>query len=403
VTQEAPRLRASFEKCERLLTGFETWSTKHRTLFWTAHSLWALATGVLVVVVAHERYEFVPWIFGMLAVTWISTLFFSRRGDGKPKSSLGRLGDGFVSYLTRVMYQETLFFLLPFYAYSTALAPAPAWSAIFAVVLAALAVLSCLDLVFDRILRDSPLFALLFFSIVAFAALNFLLPVVFRIQLDHATTLAAWIAVVSGLPLSFWGRELFTWRAAAGVVLACGFALGLSASAWIAVPPVPLRLQEVVFARNIERDPLRTLGVLPKLTSSADLAAGKIGATARIFSPTRLQSEVYLTWDLDGVRIRDSRRVDVETHSGGFRVWDVLTFKGGEVPTGVYRLSVFTAGRLLGRRELVVAPVTAAPREPASGAQLEPDRDEPQPLDPHVDEQRDPDTAVAEGEPAEDG
>jgi hypothetical protein len=51
----------------------------HRTLFWTLHSVWALATGVLIILFARDRYGFVPWVVLFLVLTWISTLFFSRK------------------------------------------------------------------------------------------------------------------------------------------------------------------------------------------------------------------------------------------------------------------------------------------------------------------------------------
>jgi len=37
-----------------------------RTLFWMVHSVWAPATGIAVLVLAHERYQFVPFILAFL-------------------------------------------------------------------------------------------------------------------------------------------------------------------------------------------------------------------------------------------------------------------------------------------------------------------------------------------------
>ncbi|HSG46629.1 MAG TPA: hypothetical protein VLA43_02325, partial [Longimicrobiales bacterium] len=47
---------------------------RHRTLFWMLHSFWALATGVAVLLLARERYAFVPWVVAFLGLTWASTL-----------------------------------------------------------------------------------------------------------------------------------------------------------------------------------------------------------------------------------------------------------------------------------------------------------------------------------------
>jgi hypothetical protein len=317
--------------------------------------MWALTTGLVVVVLAHERYSFVPWVFAMLALTWISTVFVSRPRGGA--SSLRRLGHGFISYLTRVMYQETLFFLLPFYVSSTPLLPLPAPSAAFLLILIILAVLSCLDLPFDWLLQRSSLFALLFFSTVAFAALNLLLPVVLRVPLPRATAIAAWCAVASGLPLSLRGQRgqrRFFLRALLGSVVACSFAAGLIATSTLLIPPVPLRLKEVVFAEAVDRGSLRVHGKLRGPIAAAELGDGRLAAIVTVFAPTRSVAEVRLVWERDGDPLRESRLVEILGQEGGFRVWDAIVFPDGKAQIGRYRLSVYADGRLLGRGELVV-------------------------------------------------
>src|SRR5436305_12378341 len=85
---------------------------KYARLLWALHSAWALASGIVVLILAHNRYGFVRWVVLFLALTWGSTLFVSRVAAS---TKLLRFAHGLASYLTRVMYQETLFFLLPFY------------------------------------------------------------------------------------------------------------------------------------------------------------------------------------------------------------------------------------------------------------------------------------------------
>ncbi len=65
---------------------------RYARLLWGLYSAWALLSGIAVLVLAHNRYGFLRWVVLFLALTWGSML---------------------------VMYQETLFFLLPFYFYST--------------------------------------------------------------------------------------------------------------------------------------------------------------------------------------------------------------------------------------------------------------------------------------------
>ena len=117
---------------------FRRFWSRHRTLFWTLHSIWALATGVAVILLARGRYGFVPWVVGFLLLTWLSTMFLGRKASEQPEAGppdepapdgaatpsadvlppVPDLRTEATSYVTRTMYQETLFFLLPFYAYS---------------------------------------------------------------------------------------------------------------------------------------------------------------------------------------------------------------------------------------------------------------------------------------------
>ena len=105
---------------------------------------------------------------------------------------------GLASYATRVIHQETLFFLLPFYVRSTTLASP---NVAFTVALAALAALACLDLTFDRWLRRSPAVSATFFFAVAYAALQLLLPLVARVPFEVAQPASLALALASALAL----------------------------------------------------------------------------------------------------------------------------------------------------------------------------------------------------------
>ena len=299
---------------------------RHRSLFWILHSVWALFTGTVVIVLAHERYGFVPWVGAFLVLTWASTMFFGRKlaaggAPTAPTASPAAPGflDEFASYVTRIMYQETLFFLLPFYAYSTVLASP---NLTFLVLLGGLAVVSCLDLVFDRWLRFSPVFGLVFFATVAFAALNLVLPLLFGLSPRWSTPLAGTLAVASAVPLALrslgrgFGAALRVGGAAAVILLlAVGFPR--------LVPPVPLRLQETVFGPEIDRGTLAlsdTLGGPVRLSRVPD----GIVVVARVFAPIEVPTRVTVEWRREGETVRVSREIELTAHEVGFRIWDAL-------------------------------------------------------------------------------
>ncbi len=335
-------------RIRRLRRKFLVLYGRHRRAFWTLHSLWALATGAVVVVISHESYGFAAWVMAFLGLTWLSTLFFTRLARRLPDSPKAQAGQEIVSYLTRVMYQETLFFLLPFYFTS---ATWPSWNMLFVLLLAALAALACLDLVFDELLRRHRIFGLTFFAVVAFAALNFLLPVLFGLRPAITTPLSAALGLAAALPLVYDVRDVTRPRS----ILEVGAAVALAALVlWpgrAVVPPVPLRLDEFIFAADVDRDSLDSVRPIESPASIGEAGLDRLAGVARIFAPRTVPARVVMVWRRDGEVFRTSREAEITPHAQGFRVWDAVRLDGG--PAGAYTVEVWTvAGHLIGRSSL---------------------------------------------------
>lgn len=326
---------------------------RHRTLFWTLHTAWALATGLAVAILARERYELVLWVVAFLALTWASTLFFgrgaveasqheddARRAAERPPGLVHEV----TSYLTRIMYQETLFFLLPFYAYSTVVRSPNVG---FIALLGILAFLSCIDLLFDRWLRTHAAFALAFFTVVAFAALNLLLPLVFGLGPHQATPLAAVGAVGGTLPLTLRIAPRSTGQRVALALVAVGVltaAIGFPAL----VPPVPIRLESATFAPDIDSGTLEIADTLPRRATTTQ-AGSSLVVLVEVFAPSNLPATVRLQWLRDGETLRVSREIEIVAHATGFRVWDRWRAPSGQVPPGRYQVVLRAEGdRLFG-------------------------------------------------------
>ena len=357
---------------------------RHRSLFWMLHSAWALITGALIAWFSHERYQLVGWVALALALTWASTLYFGRAASagsvppvspdaardprrpsgettpvaasavaetpvaGTPVPAAPSLAHEVTSYVTRVMYQETLFFLLPFYAYSTVVRSP---NLLFVVVLGALAAFSCIDLPFDRWLRTKPLFGFAFFAIVAFAALNLLLPLVFGLRVRFATPLAALLAIAMALPLA--GRPAGSIARARLKLAAAALALAVITIGFpVLIPPAPLRMLSATFARGIDRESLALSDTLGQRTASSD-AGGTLVVLVHVFAPTNLPATVHLVWRRDGTLLRTSRDVDVVAHTTGYRTWDSWRSPDGRLPAGRYQVVLETsAGRIIGEARI---------------------------------------------------
>jgi hypothetical protein len=314
------------ERWRALRARGKTLRARHTRTFWIAHSAWALAQGVAVAVLAEQRPEFWVWVLGFLAVTWASTLFFCRAELVRRRP--GSLRVGFASYATRVIHQETLFFLLPFYARSTT---PISLNVAFTIALGALAVLACLDLTFDRWLRRSAAFAATFYFVVANAALQLLLPLVARVPFAQARPLALGLALASALALVAATRRDRRRERRAGALVAVALAIALFAAPRL-VPPAPLRIAGLRF----------------------ETRGSSVRATARIAAPVPVPVRVTLAWSRGGEPLRTSRDVAITAHGAGFRVWDELA--RARLAGGAFDLEVLTeTGQLLGRRR-VAAP-----------------------------------------------
>lgn len=321
-------------------------SQQYGRLFWTIHSIWALLTGVLVLVLAHNRYGYIHWVVLFLALTWASTLFFSRFSSREKWARL-RLAQGFVSYLTRVMYQETLFFLLPFYFYSASF---PSWNATYVVLLAGLAVFSSFDIPFDRALRGSRAFALGFFTLVAFSAFIFFFPLFFKIRTHVSLYLAATLSFFAALPLGWQGKARHHGRQILKVMLTLATVLALVRLLRPAIPPVPLRLAKLRFATQLDPRTLRATQEFARTIPLPRLTGDRLYVVATIFSPVPLPTSLVVRWKAGGRTLRSSRAVEVLAHSRGFRVWDAVSLVRFPLTPGRYAVEIWTAeGQLVGR------------------------------------------------------
>jgi len=322
---------------------------KYARLLWALHSAWALISGIAVLVLAHNRYGFLRWVVLFIALTWGSTLFFSRfAGDGTSRTL--RFAQTVVSYLTRVMYQETLFFLIPFYFYS---ATVRSWNFLYVLMLAVFAVLSCFDLLFDRLLREHRWFAIGFFAFVSFSALQFFLPLLLRLRIENGGYLAAAISFIAALALAprrdYLGDRR---RFAIAVFVFAGVLVGVRLFRPL-VPPVPLRLTRLRFSGALDRRTLATSNSFDREIPLSELRRGRIYAVATVFSPERIPAEMQIRFLQDGKVLRESRTAEVNARPGGFRVWDSLRIPRN-VSAESFRVEVWTAGQLLGKRDIHV-------------------------------------------------
>lgn len=152
---------------------------RHERKIWWLHTAYALALGVFVASFAQKGFERARFLTLTLVFVWaLVVLFFRFFGTGAQQDFItafpgARRRFFIMTYLMKNLFQGMLFFLLPLYWRSGS---ADAKTIGVAYLLGACAVLSTLDLVFDRVLLRFKLVTSVFFTLTMFGSMNVSLP-----------------------------------------------------------------------------------------------------------------------------------------------------------------------------------------------------------------------------------
>jgi hypothetical protein len=322
---------------------------RHEALFWWVHSAYVLALGAGIMWLGARNYAWLRYSAFYLIAIWALSLFLSNVVQPRAGAWWQR-ARFLVNYVNKNLYQQLLFFILPVYAASTT------WSSrnvVFVAVLSVSAVLSTLDVVYDRVLSARRVLAAWFFAFNAFAVVAVALPVTFGTS-AHQSARAGALAAVMGFATLAWrlwrlGQPLAWAGVVAGslvVFLAAEFARPL-------VPPAPLRLTSTVFGSELDRSTLRITRPLASLPAGG---RGRVYAVTALRAPLGLSDRVELRWYRDSILASASA---VHAVSGGrregFRLWSAVDL-GRSAGVKVLRLDVVTeGGQLVGRAELHAA------------------------------------------------
>lgn len=216
----------------------------HGKKLWWLHTVYALGLGVFVATLAQKGIDHARYLVVSLVAVWIALVFFFRYfGTGASQDvavawAAKRLRFVALTYVLKNLYQGMLFFLLPFYVKSATFGGSTQYAVI---VLVALALLSALDMVFDRVLMRFRGPASAFYALTLFAVLNVAIPALFpNIRTLFALLSAAVLATLGVFALHLPIRALArpsTW------VLLVASVLGATVIVYAGrrfVPPVPM-------------------------------------------------------------------------------------------------------------------------------------------------------------------
>jgi hypothetical protein len=316
------------------------------TMLWWLHSAYALLFGLGVMWLGARNFNYIRIVVIYIMFIWLTSLFLPVLVNQDWISPEWRERIRLViNYFNRNFYQQLLFFLLPIYYSSTTFGSR---NMLFLGLLAASAVLSTMDIFYDRYLSVRWQLTALFFMFNLFASINVMLPVVWAVS--HRWAL--WISAV----LAYCGFASMLYRLSGLHGRAAKQLLGIAALGLFLlieifqpfIPPAPLSLVSAEFGTSVDRS-LAIIHPLDTLPSNP----GKIAVITSIKAPLGLEEGVRHLWFLDGKVLFESRYYSVTGgRKDGYRLWTQIVWRpeysGRELIVDVET----QGGQLIGRAKL---------------------------------------------------
>lgn len=323
------------------------WCRRHQDKLWWLHSLYALILGICVLWLGKRNFAFLRLAVFHISFIWLSSLFLPMflnhpRLPSRWASRIRLL----VNFFNKNLYQQMLFFVLPIYYASGTLGSRNIG---FVVIVGLSAVVSTLDIIYDRHLSVKRVLAGVFFAFNLFALINVMLPILWSVSNTHATQISGVLAFGGLLTLAYPASQSVGRR----IMLVLGIGvliLGLVELARPLIPPAPLRLAGVEFGTDFERESLQMISPLTELTSGGPL---QLYGLTSIKAPLGLREKLQHRWYENGKLVCASPFYNMEGgREKGFRLWTSCTFSNIRPSTEI-RLDLETEGRqLIGRAKL---------------------------------------------------
>ena len=325
----------------------DKWIRRHKTKLWWLHSLYALILGIGIMWLGKRNFAYLRVAVFHISFIWLSSLLLPkllklRRVPAQSAPHLRLI----VNFFNKNLYQQMLFFVLPIYYTS---ATAGSRNLVFVLLVGFSAVLSTLDVIYDRHLSANRYLNAGFFAFNLFALVNVMLPILWSVSNTLTTRVSGILAFLGFLTLGYPALQSFIRRT--GLALGVGvlfFALVELGRPFIT--PAPLRMASVEFGTEFDRESLQMLAPMTEL--KADGASQLYGLTA-IRAPLGLQEKLRHRWFENGELVFASAFYNVVGgRTEGFRLWTRCTF-GRVTPYTNIRLDLETeGGQLVGRATL---------------------------------------------------
>jgi hypothetical protein len=310
----------------------------------------SLASGMVSVLLLRRGLNFAPVAAACVILAWTLVTGIGRWLPARAKETRTEKAVRWLArYLVAALYQDVLFFLLPVWFES---ATWPSENIVGPIVLALLALFSCFDHAYRRVVLDHPLVRTATSALILFASLLAATPVVFATSLIPNVVVSAAVSTLL-LAIALLPQPLLT--SARGVTLVAALtALASAVSLPIAryLPPVPVQCLRSETATEIKerepRDPRRVFEPNPP----------RVYAWFAVAAPEHFAQAVGFRWFHEDRLLAGEFKTNIAGgRKTGFRTWGAVTAPG----PGRWRVELFAdSGQLIGRQSFFVVSATVA-------------------------------------------
>lgn len=327
-----------------LRSGARELRPKIQKLYRRLGPLGALASGLVSVFLVRRGVTFAPLAAALVVLAWALGAGMSRwLPEGERTTRMQAIARFLAASFVAGIYQDVLFFLLPFWIGS---ATWPSINMLVPIGLAALALFSCFEEPYARIVLRRPIVRAIFSAAILFAALVAATPVLLRWPLRVNLAASAGASVIFGALAVVPIGSLRSGKALAGIAAAAVVSALVAAALAPLLPPVPVQTVAVHIAPSIKnREPLNP-------SESYEEGVDRVYAWTAIAAPKRYAESIRFEWFRDGLLISSGfETVIVGGRKEGFRTWGYVS----SPRAGAWRVDlVASSGQLLARRRFVV-------------------------------------------------
>lgn len=302
-------------------------------------ALYGFISGVASFVLVDRQDRLAAVIAILMLLTWLFLMLESAFNQRLARWFGIELPVWLVRFVTQMIHQQSLFFVLPFFAMSTA------WDSgqlVFTGLLGIAALVSVIDPLYYNWLAPKRWLYLVFHSLTLFAAMLTALPIILHLSTAQSYQLALLITVLLAFPtLAASLRLRSRWRWLAVPLLTTA----LLGAGWLArpwIPPATLRLSDMAISLQLNNR-TRMPGASLEQFTPAQLRRRGLYAFTAISAPRGLQERIYHVWRHNGREI-DRIPLDIQGGTnGGYRAWSYKqNFPSNSL--GDWQVEVLTAG-----------------------------------------------------------